>query len=273
MSLPTLNQSFIDSLVDISYHAGESIMRVYQDFRLPHYKLKENLSPLTEADLLSNELILEALKRLTPTIPIVSEEGVISQVDGETFWLIDPLDGTKEFLAKNAEFTVNIALISKAVPMLGIVYAPALQCLFYGGRELGTFKQMKKEAFKKIHLGNDLQKIQALTPLKVVTSRSHFDQDSESFICDIGYPYTISQVGSSIKFCMIAEGLFHLYPRFARTSEWDTAAGQAILEGAGGVVINRQGQRLHYGKRNFLNTGFVAATFNPGLFLKLSPIK
>jgi 3'(2'), 5'-bisphosphate nucleotidase len=185
----------------------------------------------------------------------VSEEDEASlhhRVTEQRFWLIDPLDGTKEFIARNGEFTVNIALIDQGRSVLGVVYAPALDTLYWGGRGLGAFR---------LHLGATTPLRVAPrttgTPCRVLASKSHLNADTQAFIDRLGHVGLV-QAGSSLKFCRIAEGEADLYPRLSPTCEWDTAAAQAVLEGAGGTVVDLDGRALHYGKSAILNGSFVA---------------
>ena len=223
---------------------------------------KADQSPLTAADLAAHHAIVEALQVLTdPPIAIVSEEDSASQqyrTSCAQFWLIDPLDGTKEFIAKNGEFTVNIALIDQGKAVLGVVYAPAIDAMYWGGAGLGAYRQF----------GEQLDPIRVTgaapaAPCRVVASKSHLNAETEQFIAGLG-PSDLVQAGSSLKFCRIAEGAADIYPRMAPTCEWDTAAAQAVLEGAGGVVLDLRGDPLRYAKPDVLNPSFIAAR-DPGL--------
>jgi len=250
-------------LVNIADAAGKVIMGVYQemlsgganDVLLAH---KSDDSPLTRADLLAHQCISGQLKALTPQVAVVSEEDaqslVYRQPTGD-FWLIDPLDGTKEFLAQNGEFTVNIALVRDGQAIFGVVVAPALGLRYWGGPGLGAYRQMN---------GNT-EAIQVSTPVsaqgtvRVVASKRHMNADTVDFIQKLGQCELI-QAGSSLKFCRIAEGAADVYPRLGPTCEWDTAAAQAVVEGAGGHVSKLDGTPLRYGKPDVLNPYFVAAS-------------
>jgi 3'(2'), 5'-bisphosphate nucleotidase len=247
-------------LCQLAWDAGSAVMRIYEAERLSDARLadKTDDSPLTKADLASHHLIVDRLTRLQPTLPIVSEEDAESFAESTasgTYWLIDPLDGTKEFLARNGEFTINIALISNSEPVWGVVYAPALDHMFWGGRDYGSYRR----------LSGQVDSIQVAAPVesgksyRVVASKSHLNPATSNFIDQLGATEMV-QVGSSLKFCTIAEGCADVYPRLAPTCEWDTAAAHAVLEGAGGYVYDTSGNPLSYGKPNCLNPSFIAAT-------------
>ena len=181
--------------------------------------------------------------------PIISEEGNLKYTNEPKYWLVDPLDGTKEFINKNGEFTVNIALIENNYPIQGFVYVPKDKTLFFGGHNKGSFKLSH----------NNIKEIFAKSPtdkLKIVTSRSHLNETTRNYLSQFN-DFDILQAGSSLKFCMIAEGLADLYPRLGPTSEWDTAAAQAVVEGAGGSVKDLNGVRLQYSKKEILNPHFI----------------
>jgi 3'(2'), 5'-bisphosphate nucleotidase len=234
--------------------AGTTILEIYaQPFAVQQ---KADASPVTLADQLAEAAIVEALRKATPDIPIVAEElaaaGHLLAAAPPRFWLVDPLDGTKEFIRRNGEFTVNIALIENGKPRLGIVHAPALGVTYWGDAS-GARRQRESEAPQAIAA-------RAVPPSRaiVVHSRSHADEAQLD-----RYLAALSQAerrvsGSSIKFCLIAAGEADLYPRFGRTMEWDTAAGQAVLEAAGGNVATLDGAPLRYGKSGFENPDFVA---------------
>ena len=244
----------------IAKKAGDEIMKIYQqDFEVDY---KKDNSPLTKADIKSNEIITESLKDLYPEIPILSEENkevpYNIRKNWEYFWLIDPLDGTKEFVKKNGEFTVNIALIHKNTPVLGIIYVPVLEILYYAKKEKGAFKKEKNKKPQRLpiykHANNNT--------LKVIVSKSHYNQETKDFVNNLKNQYkkTIEfiRIGSSLKLCLIAEGKADIYPRLAPTMEWDIAAGQAIVEQAGGEVVEFKTKTpLKYNKQNLLNSYFV----------------
>ena len=248
----------------IAKKAGDRIIRIYQqDFKI---EFKNDNSPLTKADIQSNEIIVNNLKYLYPDIHILSEENKeISykiRKNWEYFWLIDPLDGTKEFIKKNGEFTVNIALIYKSIPILGVVYAPALNLLYYAQKDKGAFKKEKDKKPQKLpiynHSNNDI--------LKIIVSKSHYNQETKDFVNNLkNHHKTVEfiNIGSSLKLCYIAEGKADIYPRLAPTMEWDIAAGQIIVEQTGGKVLEFKTQEsLKYNKQNLLNPWFVVKTLN-----------
>ena len=229
-------------------------MRVYESgFAVQR---KEDDSPLTLADLESQQVIIEGLTRLNPGIPILSEESAQApwneRRSWRELWVVDPLDGTREFVKRNGEFTVNIALVREHEPVLGVVSAPARGLVYWGASGLGAFSQPP---------GSDpipMRVSAPHNPLRVVGSRSHASAATAGYLARLG-PHVMKGIGSSLKFCLIAEGEADLYPRFGPTSEWDTAAGQAILEAAGGRVTRLDGHRLRYNCReSLINGDFLA---------------
>ncbi|MNZ98877.1 3'(2'),5'-bisphosphate nucleotidase CysQ [compost metagenome] len=217
---------------------------------------KQDESPLTAADQGAHEVIVQALARLTPDIPVLSEESdaetMQARLGWSRYWLVDPLDGTKEFVSRNGEFTVNIALIDHGRPVWGLVYAPVLDKLWYGGKGVGAWRVAdgKHEAIQTRPHGDG-------EAWRVVGSRNHLSQETLDYLAPFGEIELVS-MGSSLKFCIIAEGGAELYPRLAPTCEWDTAAAQAVLEGAGGSVTQLDGSALAYNKPDILNPWFVA---------------
>ncbi|MEN9475568.1 MAG: hypothetical protein RIS48_2290 [Pseudomonadota bacterium] len=253
---PTL---LMEALVRLVQQAGALVLQVYErDFSV---LAKTDASPVTEADWRAEALITPALQVLLPGVPVLAEEAAAAGLApaaaglGERFWLVDPLDGTREFVQRNGEFTVNVALIEQGWPVLGVVLAPALGQLYAGAAGLGAFTQFGSDAGTR-------RPIEARRPpaegLTVLASRSHGDQAAlNAFLAD--QPVArIRQAGSSLKLCLLAAGEADLYPRFGRTMEWDIAAGQAVLEAAGGRVEDLQGQPLRYGKPGFENPDFLA---------------
>ena len=246
--------ALLDALLPVARAAGDEIMKIYAtDFEV---RGKTDASPVTEADERAEALILPALARLTPDIPVVSEEeasaGRIPAV-GERFWLVDPLDGTKEFISRNGEFTVNIALIEHGAPMLGVVFAPALDRLFAGAAGIGATVEDKGVR----------RTIACRTPpaegLTVVASRSHGDAAALDAFLGGRKVAALTNAGSSLKLCLVAAGEADLYPRLGRTMEWDIAAGHAVLAAAGGRVLTLAGAPLRYGKPGLDNPHFVAS--------------
>ncbi len=240
-------------VVALAQQAGEAILQVYaQPFEVA---AKADQSPLTAADLRSHQLIVHGLSALTPEIPILSEESSeISFGERRTwrrYWLVDPLDGTKEFVSRNGEFTVNIALIEAHMPVLGVVHVPVRGVTYTGVRGAGA-SRFVEGATESIHA-----RTPAASPLRVVGSRSHRD-DMLGRVLPRLEPYELLAVGSSLKFCLVAEGAADLYPRFGPTSEWDTAAAQAVVEAAGGAVVQTDGAPLQYNaKESLLNPHFI----------------
>ena len=249
------------SILSIAKNAGIEILKIYDKSDLG-ITYKDDNSPLTLADKASNDTIEAALKRLTPDIPILSEEGenidYSDREDWNLFWLIDPLDGTKEFIKRNGEFTVNIALIEKGVPTIGIVYAPKLDILWYGSKLTGAIRIDQNNITKNIHVnkkdGND--------SLNVVVSRSHLNPLIKKFVEQFKNINLIS-IGSSIKMCYVADGTADLYPRLGPTMEWDTAAAHAVIKFAGGDLLDfNSNQPLIYNKESLLNPKFLAIEKN-----------
>ena len=216
---------------------------------------KADASPVTEADLASHRVLAKHLAHLQPSCQVVSEEDPASLVYRQSagrFWLIDPLDGTKEFIARNGEFTVNIALIEEGRSTLGVVYAPAIDALYWGGTGLGAFRCIGDQT-----VTINVEPAAEGRACRVVASKSHLNEATQAMIDRLG-DVSLVQAGSSLKFCRVAEGEADIYPRLAPTCEWDTAAAQAVLEGAGGAVVDLQGVRLLYGKPDVLNPSFIA---------------
>lgn len=219
-------------------------------------KTKADDSFVTLADLASHNYIVSQLQMTWPELKVISEEDEESKMyrnDIDRFWLIDPLDGTKEFLNGSDEFTVNIALIDHSKAILGFVYAPALDLLYWGGPGLGAYR-IKNGIEETIHVN-----FNEFNAARVVVSRSHLNENTQLFIDRLG-SVNLLHSGSSLKFCRIAEGEADIYPRLAPTCEWDTAAAHAILDGAGGIVVDMNANSLSYGKLNVINPSFVAAS-------------
>ena len=246
----------IEDIIDLSHEAGRLILDIYQSDNF-NEQLKYDSSPLTKADLASHNLIMDRLQELTPNIPILSEESKNitwqKRKGWQEYWLIDPLDGTKEFIKKNGEFTVNIALIKNNIPVLGIVYAPVLDVTWVGeiGKLAIKITPKGRSSIKSTkHKDNEIW--------NVVGSRSHQSEEFKSYIDMLEGGVNIVSMGSSIKLCLVAEGVAHIYPRLGLTSEWDTAAAHAVVNSAGGKVVNiNTGQELLYNtKESLLNPFF-----------------
>ena len=247
-----------DEIIDLARKAGEAIMDVYTRDHM--VELKDDQSPLTLADRWSHDIIVKGLRISTPDIPVVSEEGQGIDFDERKewsdFWLVDPLDGTKEFIKRNGQFTVNIALISDKRPVFGLVYAPALAEMYYGWVDEGAKKQDENGECHDIKVNSSID-----DGLKVVTSLSHRTEELEEYLQHLG-PHEAVQMGSSLKFCVVAEGNAHLYPRIGPTMEWDTAAAHAVLEAAGGAVTDLNGYPLVYNKPRLVNPYFIATAID-----------
>lgn len=242
----------LDDVKQIARAAGAAIMAVYEsdDFNVQR---KSDDSPLTKADLAAHKVICEGLRALETQYPIISEES--SDISWEQrkhwcrYWLVDPLDGTKEFIKRNGEFTVNIALIEKGVPVMGVVYAPVLDAMYTGERDMGAFLNDKPIKVT----------VNAPATLRVVGSRSHPSQDTTDWLDALGKPYEMVPMGSSLKICLVAEGEADIYPRLGPTCEWDTAAAHAVLSAAGGEITTITGDPLLYNqKEDYLNPHFIA---------------
>lgn len=243
-----------EAVIAIAREAASAILQVYErGFEVEH---KADHSPLTQADLAAHRVIAEGLHRLTPGLPLLSEEGAhvpwSVRQDWPTYWLVDPLDGTREFVKRNGEFTVNIALIEDHRPVFGVILAPVTGQVWHA--------QEGRDAFLREGETDRLIRVRrpASATLKVAASRSHRDPRTDALLARIGDAQTVA-LGSSLKFCRIAEGLLDVYPRFGPTCEWDTAAGQCILEAAGGVLLAPDGRAFRYNRREtLLNGDFMA---------------
>ncbi|MBE7414953.1 MAG: 3'(2'),5'-bisphosphate nucleotidase CysQ [Deltaproteobacteria bacterium] len=251
----------LSEVVELARRAGSAVMEVYS--RPFSVKFKEDSTPLTEADSASHLLIAAGLPAIAPGVPVISEEGEGVPFEArrgwKRFWLVDPLDGTKEFIRRNGEFTVNIALIEDGAPVLGVVYAPACGLMYYAERGGGAFRERAGGTPERVCSGL------AGTGVRAVVSRSHPDAHVEAFLK--GYDVSSRvEAGSSLKFCIVAEGRADLYPRFGETWEWDTAAGHAVAAVAGASVTLPDGSPLFYNKESLRNPGFIAAA--AGLHVK-----
>lgn len=248
------------AFADICLQAAVPVMEVYAtDFTQEH---KADSSPVTEADTRAEAVILEALKDLLPHIPVLAEErfsaGVRPKI-GERFLLVDPVDGTREFIARNGEFTINIALVEHGVPVAGCVYAPALKRLFFGGETALAATAEPGDRVARLRLEPIAVRRPPATGKVAVMSRSHADAQTREFAQSQGVTETIS-AGSSLKFCRVAEGAADIYPRFGPTMEWDTGAGHAVLAAAGGAVTRPDGSMFEYAKagEGYKNGPFIA---------------
>jgi len=246
---------WLKTVVKLAQDAGQRILKIYHsDFRVA---IKSDQSPLTAADLASHHCLVEGLSALSSVYPVMSEESSETSFDErsawETYWLIDPLDGTKEFIKRNGEFTVNIALIHQHRTVLGVVHAPVLNVCYFAAENCGAFKQVDGGDFEVIGV-----RMHAPATPVVVGSRSHGSEETSTYLSRLG-SYDLRSIGSSLKFCLVAEGQADLYPRLGPTSEWDTAAAQCVVEAAGGKVTDLQGNPLRYNtKPSLLNPYFLA---------------
>lgn len=246
--------NLLNKIEQTAEKAGHAILQIYNsaDFGI---ESKSDDSPLTKADLAAHHIIVKELKEITPDIPVLSEESTDLSFDvrkkWKKYWLVDPLDGTKEFIKKNGEFTVNIALIEEGMPVLSVVYVPVTDISYTAAKGYGAFKKC----------GNLRSQINTHKPARnipiVVGSRSHVSQDVQDYLVKLG-DHEMTAMGSSLKFCLVAEGKADLYPRLGLTSEWDTAAAQCIVEQAGGAVVTMDNQALLYNtKDSLLNPYFM----------------
>lgn len=246
------------AVIALARQAGAAILDIYRQPSVA-VQYKADDSPVTQADLAAHRLIVAGLAAITPQIPVVSEEDSAShgvRLGGGLYWLIDPLDGTKEFVARRDEFTVNIALMADGFPRWGVVHAPALNQTFWGGANDGAWQDVNAQV-EGLSTSRGLDGAEQTLCWRVVASKSHMNADTLAFIEQLG-SCVLVRAGSSLKFCRIAQGQADIYPRLSPTCEWDTAAAQAVVEGAGGQVLDLDGQRLRYGKPEVLNPSFVA---------------
>lgn len=247
-------RDLLPRVIAIARDAGVAIMEIYggEPFDVER---KADRSPLTAADIAAHDTIIEGLKLLRPRRPILSEESAeipfSERSAWDSYWLVDPLDGTREFIKRNGEFTVNIALIDDGAPVLGVVYAPALGLFYHGALGTGAWKQQRGDEARAIHV-----RAQAADPVRVAGSRSHANERLAAYLERLGN-YELRPMGSSLKSCLVAEGEADLYPRLGPTSEWDTAAAQAVVEAAGGHVTDTAMQPLRYNQQeSMLNPAF-----------------
>lgn len=263
-----INKETLQRLIEISIGTGNIIMPFYDGSKDIGLQTKDDSSPVTLADQHAEIFILEQLEKYFPDISIIAEEkaasGDIPDLDngnGTYFFLVDPLDGTKEFINKRKEFTVNIAIIKGNEPVMGVIYAPALGDIYAGIKGENAFHL--SEASSDLRDAKTMKMPRSNSPMIAVASRSYMNDDTKEFIDNNDIKETVS-AGSSLKFCMLAAGKADIYPRFGRTMEWDIAAGDAILRAAGGVIVTIDGAPMTYGKRNqandtdFANPYFIA---------------
>ncbi|CAL4326611.1 3'(2'),5'-bisphosphate nucleotidase CysQ [Buchnera aphidicola] len=246
----------LNQICQIARLAGSVIMKFYHAEKLIDVSYKSDNTPITNVDCEANNIIKKELLSITPQIPIISEEEIYNFDicrHWNDYWLIDPLDGTKEFLKKNGEFTVNISLIKDGMPVLGVIYAPFFDVLY---------SSYHKESWKEKKLGfKENIKVSKSKISTFITSRSHPDKELKNYLDGVE-SYKIKRLGSSLKFCLVAEGTAQIYPRFGETYIWDTAAGHALVVASGGIVKTWKGSDLNYclsSRSSFLNPGFYAS--------------
>ncbi len=242
-------------VTDIARRAGQEILEVYAGAEIVS-TTKADDSPLTVADLRAHRLIEDALQALAPDLPVLSEEAAATPFTERgtwhRYWLVDPLDGTKEFLSRNGQFTVNIALIEAHAPVLGVVHVPVSDTSYQGLPRRGAWRVLPGEAPAPIRVS-----AKSAATVRVVGSRSHRGDSLDGFLARLG-PHELVPMGSSLKFCLVAEGAADVYPRLGPTSEWDTAAAHAVVLGAGGAVVDLEGEPLRYNTRSeLLNPHFL----------------
>jgi 3'(2'), 5'-bisphosphate nucleotidase len=242
------DDKLLEDIMQLAVEAGHEILRIYEtDYAIEH---KDDMTPLTEADMAAHHIIDAGLQRLTPNIPILSEESAKipfeERQQWSCYWLVDPLDGTREFIKRNGEFTVNIALIENGESVLGVVYAPVLKMSYYARRGSGAFRKENGKPAEHIQTRRP-----CASPVLVAGSRSHRGDSLNAFLERLA-DYEIISVGSSLKSCMVAEGSADIYPRLGPTSEWDTAAAQCVVEEAGGRITDTNMQTLRYNTKDSL---------------------
>ena len=247
-------ERLLEQVLALAREAGRRILDVYE--RAYMVETKDDASPVTEADMAAHEVIVDGLQSLPHAWPVLSEESVdipfSARARWDTYWLVDPLDGTREFIKRNGEFTVNIALIHDHEPVLGVVYVPVKDLFYYAARGLGAWRREDDRPARRIHVRRAGQ-----GPVIIAGSRSHASPRLQEFVRNVGEAELVS-MGSSLKSCLVAEGRADVYPRLGPTSEWDTAAAQCVVEEAGGHVTDLQGRRLLYNtKESLLNPEFL----------------
>ena len=260
--MPLFKQYLLD-VSNLAISAGHIIMKHYK--KGTKVMIKDDQSPLTNADLDSNNIICSGLSKIDSAIPIISEESFVNwqtRKEWNKYWLIDPLDGTKEFINKNGEFTVNIALIEDNKPVLGIIYVPVLSTLYFASQNYGSYKLFSSSTLSSLNEASKIKvnKKKISDHILVIGSRSHSNEDFNIWLKKNIKNYELIMKGSSLKFCFIAEGNADLYPRFGLTSEWDIAAGHIILSEAGGRIYSIDNKEIVYNmKENILNPYFIAS--------------
>lgn len=263
---------YLPPLIELAQQASAAILDIYQRSRQFDVHAKSDSSPLTQADLLANEVLVKGLQALTPGLPILSEEGLqpdyAIRQSWERYWLIDPLDGTKEFVAHSGEFSINIALIERQRPILGLIYLPVMDTVYYACHGKGAFKQGPEQLPVQCYT----RQWESVLPIVLTLGNRSKLVKLQPLLDQLGQ-YEIINAGSAYKFCLIAEGRADLYPRLGLTYEWDTAAGQIIVEEAGGIVVDLNAQPLQYNtKASLLNSHFFGIGDATALAVKLKPV-
>ena len=253
-----IKQSLIENIIDVSLEAGSSIMDIYENDLEIDIQTKSDASLVTKADMISHSIIKKRLKEITPEIPIISEEdskiNFSERSAWNDYWLIDPMDGTKEFINRNGEFTVNIALINNNSPVFGVIHVPTEGNTYWGTEETGSYLLKSNYESTKLGVTQDIR-----SPVRIVCSRSHPSKELNTVLKKIK-DYETIHIGSSLKFCLVASGKADCYPRLGPTSEWDTAAGEIIARSAGAIVVNLDNEALKYNsKEGYINPSFLVA--------------
>ncbi|MBL10419.1 MAG: 3'(2'),5'-bisphosphate nucleotidase [Acidiferrobacteraceae bacterium] len=254
MTLIDKNLDLFEEIVEVSQGAGEIILDIYENSNHRH-TFKEDNSPLTKADTESNKFIVNKLKKITPHLPLLSEEEkripFNNRSSWKEYWLIDPLDGTKEFIKRNGEFTVNIALIRNNIPVFGVIDIPVKKQTYWGAEGIGSFIIKNNKKSEKIYVANESKE-----KMRILSSRSH--KGDERILLKKINDYKLIKAGSSLKFCLIASGEADAYIRLGPTSEWDIAAGDAIVRFAGGIIVDLNNKGLEYNKgESLINPNFI----------------
>ncbi|QIL90897.1 3'(2'),5'-bisphosphate nucleotidase CysQ [Microbulbifer sp. SH-1] len=264
-----ISRELLDRVIAISVQAGEAILEVYNASGELEVDTKSDDSPVTAADLAAHRILLPALEQLIEGVPVLSEEGKLPPFEVRSqwnrYWIIDPLDGTKEFIRRNGEFTVNVALIENGEPVLGVVHVPVLDITYAGARSLGAIKR-DAGGERTIGVRAMQPRLDSSQPIEVVASRSHGAGAVDELLARIEGSLGetgLKNMGSSLKLCLVAEGAADLYPRLALTCEWDTAAAQAVVEAAGGIVVDEQFALLRYNQKDALLNPFFYVIGDP----------
>ena len=254
----------INDILKLAIRAGEETLKFYHKPKTLNFK--KDKSPLTQADLNSNDIIMSGLKKINKNFKIISEENNLIpytvRKKWNSFWMLDPLDGTKEFLNKNGQFTINIAYLKYQKPIFGVIYAPYKKLLYYALKNKGSYKHRIKSRKEKIKLFNNRNKIEcrdSFKRIKVIASRSHSSEYDKKWLSKLNN-YNLVNIGSSLKLCFLADGQADVYPRFAGSSEWDIAAGNIILEEANGQILNLNNCKIKYNKKLLRNKFFIASS-------------